>query len=428
MEKGTLLFFLPFMPYPLESGGHQALYNGIRVVKDDYNVLVTYSAIDNEEYRQNEAAFLKALPGITVLPMLSYEAHLSRCQRIYQSVKAFVKNLLGIKQVPYIPNVYDSWIPGVSPLSACWGEHLDHVFSEHKIDIVQVEMPWMIGAIYNIPKNIKKVFVHHEIAFVKHQLEIGDAPSSTAVAYADFTKMVEINLLNQYDAVITLSKTDKEKLVEAGVVKPIEASFAVVDPCNDVKSVPYTKTLSFIGFGDHLPNEHGLRWFLNNCWPEIMKRDRQYRLIVIGKWEQSVIEELTLQFENLEFKGYVEDLDSALQGTLMIVPILIGSGIRMKILEAASRGIPFISTSVGAEGLPVTDGYDCFIRDIPEEFVNAVFEMEDGRIRESLVNNARKMVMSQYSVDALKTNRVGILSRVLGMETQGPDTPIIVNK
>ena len=96
----------------------------------------------------------------------------------------------------------------------------------------------------------------------------------------------------------------------------------------------------------------------------------------------------------------------------MIVPINIGSGIRMKILEGTSRGIPFISTTVGAEGIPVKDGEHCFITDDPDTFVNDIIKLQDTELQIKFVKAANDMVNECYSVKALRKNRLEIYQKI----------------
>ena len=70
-SKQNLLFVLPFLPYPMESGGHQALYNGIAAVKDDYNIFVMFQAVDDEHYHKSVNQFQEHIPNVHVIPLLS---------------------------------------------------------------------------------------------------------------------------------------------------------------------------------------------------------------------------------------------------------------------------------------------------------------------------------------------------------------------
>ena len=97
----------------------------------------------------------------------------------------------------------------------------------------------------------------------------------------------------------------------------------------------------------------------------------------------------------------------------MIVPITVGSGIRMKILEACVNGVPVISTSVGAEGLPLIDGEDCLIANTPENFINSILKMKDKNLRMQIIHKSMKKIIELYSFDTLKRNRNSILDNVI---------------
>ena len=114
------------------------------------------------------------------------------------------------------------------------------------------------------------------------------------------------------------------------------------------------------------------------------------------------------KYKNIEFLGFVDSLADNIKGTVMIVPITIGSGIRMKILEASSIGVPFVSTTVGSEGIPVVDGENCYIADTPKLFVDKLISLQDERIQSKFVENAHSMILKFYSREALRRNRLEI--------------------
>ena len=136
--------------------------------------------------------------------------------------------------------------------------------------------------------------------------------------------------------------------------------------------------------------------------------DTSYRMQVIGKWSEKTIAEAVGERNDVEFLGYVDDLAAVLKDTIMVVPINIGSGIRMKILEAAALGVPFVTTSVGVEGIPARNGEDCFIADTPEAFADAVVKLRDEKLRKQFAENANRMVSERYTLEALKANRLEI--------------------
>ena len=85
----------------------------------------------------------------------------------------------------------------------------------------------------------------------------------------------------------------------------------------------------------------------------------------------------------------------------------------MKILEAAANGVPFVSTQVGAEGLPFVSGKECFIADDPDTFVDGILRLQDSALANAFVQTARCRVQTQFSLAALKQNRCEILKSII---------------
>ena len=107
--------------------------------------------------------------------------------------------------------------------------------------------------------------------------------------------------------------------------------------------------------------------------------------------------------------GYVDDLSSAIKDTIQIVPLTIGSGIRMKILESASMGIPIVSSSIGAEGIPLISGKHCIIANSPDEFCAGIIKLLDDSTYKSMSNLIFKDIATLFSAEELKKNRLKLL-------------------
>lgn len=424
MKKEKILFVLPWLPYPLVSGGHQALFNGIVAIKDDFDIFIAYEATDDEDYREAFKSFSDRIPSAKLLPLLHKKTPTpSFRERFAHKLNSVILKLFRIKKdnswvrrddVCY---TCDSWIYTVSPQNREWTEHISGLCLKYHFDMIQVEMPWMVSQVLSLPETSKNIFVHHEVGFVKREQEIMNMDYSDYVrACKSFADYNEVNLLNKYDAVVSLSVTDAEKMKFNGVNVPIYSSFAVVDASAYLKvHTSDGKRLTFLGSDSHNPNLIGITWFLENCWHKLKEVDPVYRLDIIGNWSTTRIEEIKKKYNDVEFLGYVDDLGEALKQSVMIVPITIGSGIRMKILEASSRGIPFVSTTIGADGIPVVSGQHCFIADSQEGFVDSILKLRDEDLQKSLILNANGLVKELYSMEALRENRMAIYKKVSQM-------------
>lgn len=412
-DKKNLLFILPFLPYPLVSGGHQAIFNGIDCVKNDFNIFVAYyvgwGSVENAA-----TDFQKLFPQATLLPMdTRYKAPNFKAKVINK-----LQRMLAVEAKKCNPSdknaLYDLWLSTNSPQPAKWEEFIWDVCEKYHIDIVQVEMPWISSFILSLPDTVKKVYVHHELAFVRHRLELQKDPDNLyAKTCYKHALASEINMLNHADHIITLSPVDKRKLEEKGVTTPISSSFAIVK--TKAEMMPYItddRILTFVGPDDNIPNRVGLRWLLDNCWQMLKEKEPAYRLKVIGRWCEENKQIILKDYPEVEFLGFVDNLYETMKGSVMIVPITIGSGIRMKILEAASMGVPFVSTTVGAEGIPVRDGHDCFLTDDPRTFVSYILKLQDKDLKLQFIQNANQMVKEHYSAEALRKNRLDIYNKL----------------
>lgn len=406
-NKKNILFVLPMLPWPLSSGGNQAMFNGIEAVKDVANVFVAYPIFVSEKKEREGKALEKELgENVQLLPYLAGgDAPIRRklasriCDYLERKIiKGFrehtLDRLLSISQVPQREVDY-----------------INGVINEKSIDIVQIEMLSQITLVNSLPDHVRKVFVHHELGYVKNLQLLSEYGSDDYYkSMWESYKIEEIGLLNKYDDIIVLSEIDKQKLQSEGVRVPVHSSFAVVKSVQYNPHIDDYHNIIFIGTPKHRPNFLAVMWFLKNCWENLLELDPHYRLKIIGVWDKENINTINSSYSNVCFTGFVNDLREELKDGIMIVPITVGSGIRMKILEAANYGIPVVSTSVGAEGLPLRNGENAFVADNPEDFVACIIKLKDKKLREQFTDSLYKMVRSEYSLEALKANRRDILN------------------
>lgn len=420
MNKPRILFILPFLPYPLNTGGNQAMFNGIKSICNDIETFVTFEIDDTQEADININKFKEELRSdIRIIPFKKQiiKENQTIVQKIHiflWKIKLFLLSFLGYSQ--NFKQEYKVWQGKYNAKDDSRVDFINRIIDKHKIDIVQCEMLQTAPYALTLPPKVKKIFVHHEIGFIREELNVISKTKNPEIYSEDLEiyKKNEVEILNKFDCIITLSAIDTKKLKSAGVIMPIETSLAIVkfEPQKKIISEDY-KTLTFVGPSCHNPNVVGIKWFLENCWHKLKSIDSEYKLQIIGNWEKVFVQEIKKNYPNIIFKGFVEDLSSTIQNTIMIVPITVGSGIRMKILEACVNGVPVISTSVGAEGLPLIDGEDCLIANTPENFINSILKMKDKSLRMQFIHNSMKKIIELYSFDTLKRNRNSILNNVI---------------
>jgi glycosyltransferase involved in cell wall biosynthesis len=164
-------------------------------------------------------------------------------------------------------------------------------------------------------------------------------------------------------------------------------------------------TMLFLGSFKHTPNLAALDWFLRQVMPLILARQPGARLAVAGS---DAPPSLGLPGQNVELLGAVEDVRDPLgRYAVFVCPILSGSGVRVKLLEAFAAGVPAVSTTVGAEGLAARQGEFCLLADHPQEFADRVLELfGDPESAAAMAARARAEVEAHWNTAAITSKLV----------------------
>jgi len=165
-------------------------------------------------------------------------------------------------------------------------------------------------------------------------------------------------------------------------------------------------TLLFLGSFRHLPNQEALLWFVQRVFPRVRAAEPRARLIVIGS--DPPPRHSLPEAEAIDLVGFVEDVREPLaRYALFVCPILSGSGVRVKLLEAFAAGIPVVSTHLGAEGLTVMDGDICALADEPAAFAGHIVELLTNPERAGeMAQRARAEVVGRRDMRAMTERMV----------------------
>lgn len=156
--------------------------------------------------------------------------------------------------------------------------------------------------------------------------------------------------------------------------------------------------LVFVGAMDWLPNHDGMTWFVRQVLPIIRAALPDTTLAIVGRSPLPELWRLCQNDSGIVITGRVDDVRPWLaEAALVVVPLRVGAGTRLKIFEAMAMEKPVVSTSIGAEGLPVEDGVDLLLADTPEEFAGAVIRrIASPEIATPLVRYAAERVRRDH--------------------------------
>lgn len=404
----NILIITQLLPYPLTSGGAQAQYNMIDQLRHNHHIALLYvedrnNLVEAAHQLQKRWDNVKFIPFTLAHQMRCPHFLLEKAQRAFnlcfrkQNTDFQASRILDCYGLPLYDNSFKTFV-------------LKHL-QAHRTDLVELDffpclplVSWFIGI-------CKTVFVHHEIRFVRNRRMLETLPNITRY-HTQLAQLQhqEIDWLNLCDHIITLTEKDAQVLQQQGVCTPISVSPAAVNTlCGSFH--PFRWKVSFLGGAGHAPNWEGLLWFVNEIFPLLspdLKASLQFN--VIGKGWENFIAPDEMHFTSL---GFVENLQTALSGSVMIIPLLSGSGMRMKILESAALQIPFLTTAVGVEGLDFQHEKHCLIADSPAAFAEALTRLvRDEHLQARFAQSAAQLYEKKYSVHSLATLRQQILESI----------------
>jgi glycosyltransferase involved in cell wall biosynthesis len=175
----------------------------------------------------------------------------------------------------------------------------------------------------------------------------------------------------------------------------------------------------FVGSMDWLPNEDAMFYFVNEILPMILRQVPNATLSIIGRSPSSRLKTLVSRHPEIKLTGRVDDVRPYLaRGAVSVVPLRIGGGTRLKIFEAMSMGKAVVSTSVGAEGLPVSNGVQFLLADDAATFAECTVTLLCSPTkRGKLGTAARNLVEQKYSWTAVAKDFASALENVVKLRT-----------
>ncbi len=383
----NILFVTENLPYPLDRGGYIRSSYLLRELCRYHEVTLLASrepASDRAgvEYYKNFCREVICLPKPAVSP-------LKKCFYL-------LGGLSGEKPYPINKNFNPQFLRTINEELKSGGYqalHCDH------LDAAQY-----LACLDNPPKSVFDT--HNLLSLLIERLarqETSLAKRTYINSQARKFKAYEARICELFDQCLVCSEQDKEQLLylapkaKAEIIpNGVDMGYYRVGP--DPPEVP---TLLFVGSLAYLPNSRGVLDFYHNVWPLVRGRIPQARWRIVGQNPPPAIQELAKDGA-VSVITDANDMRPFLAGsTLAVVPLRIGGGTRLKILEAMAAGVPVVSTSVGAEGIDAVDGKEIIIADEPQVMARQIVKFcGDSGLRERLARDARKFV-SRYDWEAV---------------------------
>ena len=268
----------------------------------------------------------------------------------------------------------------------------------------------------NIPDVSRSVLFQHNVESViwRRHFEEANNPAKKAYFRQQWRRMqaFERAICREAGHIVAVSNTDRETMHALFGVRRMSSVNTGVDiqyfasrGCADAKAPAISADLIFTGSMDWLPNIDAAQFFAAEVLPSIRKQRPNCRVVIAGRRPASAVKELAKRDSGIVVTGTVPDIRPYLWGSAVsIVPLRIGGGTRLKIFEAMAARLPVVSTSIGAEGLPVTNGEHIAIADCPERFARCCLDLlANAELRKRRADQAWALVSSRFSWTAVSS-------------------------
>ena len=393
ISKKSILFITPY--FPSEFSGHagaQLIFRNLIILSKNYNIFLI-SFINS-----NELMYLDILKehGINI----SYIIFNRNSKKLTTNFINFFKHFPALLQsflffIPFFLTKYKN---------KNFKKIVDKTIAGNKIDIIQIEYNIMH---HYLPQNnkIKSILMLHDVSTKLYERSYQQNKNIfvKSYRYIDYLrwKSVEFKIINKFDKVISLTKEDKQY-----IYNKVNTSIAIVPPQIQFEecSINNGKNMNiiFIGSYNREPNINALEILLFNIFPKIQDEFPDLILTIVGKYLPLYLQKHINKNDNIIYKGFVENINNEISNAiLMIAPIFIGAGLKMKIPHALSCGVPVITTTVGAEGIELNESEGLWVENDTLKIISLAINLLKDK--NSLI---QKGILGKEKVNELFSSKV----------------------
>lgn len=380
----NILQIAPQIPIPPTDGGKISIYGIIKGLQERGHSIdfICYRKQSNYEYSFKE---LKKICNPYILDV--------------QTDNNFYRALLNLfSNVPYNASKY---------ITKELRDFLKDFLPGKKYDIVHIShlhMGWVIDLVkkYNNSPIILRQ-ENLEMNIMKRFSENQGNPILRFYSWLQYRKFVKYEpaLCKKFDKCVMITGLDEERLLKFDDDIKTEHISSGVDSSLLLKNRNEIEPFSIVHIGhlDWYPNYDSLQWFLDEIFPQVVHSIPKAKLYVYGGCEPRNFKVPEGLSSNVIMKGFVENIWLELSTkSLAIVPLRIGSGIRIKILEMLSFGLNIVTTDIGKEGINAINERDLLIANTKEDFFNKIVDFFSGKYdAEEMVVNGKRLIENEYT-------------------------------
>lgn len=283
---------------------------------------------------------------------------------------------------------------------------IDKILEDDTFDIIQSEFPVM--AMFHFNSNAIQIIDSHNVEYdnFKRMTKVKN-PFKKLFYHIESHKFYkeETKACSEQDALLVTSERDIAIFEQSvpGVPKYLIPNGVDATYFQPFKTFPIPHSMVFVGMMKYVPNYDGINFFLDEIFPKIVKEFPNSTVTIVGKNPPKSIARRA--GKNIFITGFVEDTRPYIQNaSVYIVPLRMGGGTRLKIIEALAMKKPIVTTSIGCEGIDVAHGQTALIADEPQDFADAVMQLFNSKKLSSMLTENGYNLMKKYRWESIGLN------------------------
>lgn len=312
-----------------------------------------------------------------------------------------------IRSAAVVSNLLFSSLPynATRFFSESYANKLIEVLSEEVFDVIQLEGLYLAHYIPLIRK-YSKAKIALRAHNIEHEIWQRAAMQEKSLPKRMYFRILarrilkyKKKVLNTYDMLIPITGRDAERFRRMGNTRPMHVSpvgYQITERKPEPDKVIFP-SVGCLGTLDWFPNQEGLIWFVDQVWPEIKKNHPDLPFRIAGRNAPAWLEAY-LDNKPVTYLGEIEDAEKFIRETaIMVVPLFSGSGMRVKIIEGMALGKTIVTTSIGAEGIPVKHLENIVIEDTAKGFINRIDQLiHDPHLFKSIGSHASRFIHRHF--------------------------------
>lgn len=284
-------------------------------------------------------------------------------------------------------------------------QYLENLLHDHVFDLVHLDSLFTLGYADLIRSHTKAPIVYraHNIEYRIWEMmqSATNQPLKRKYLQVETKKLkaAEAQLIEQVDGILAISPQDLQWFQEHYSEIPMADLPFAMDLPSPEKITPPNAQVFHLGAMDWLPNQEAIRWLLKEVWPLVVEQEAGAQLHLAGRHMPKDM--LACTQSTVTVSGAIPDAQSyMLSHGIMVVPLLAGSGLRIKIIEGMALGRAVVTTTQGLQGIPASPGKEVWVADSAEDMATALVSLiRDEALRQAIGQTARQFIAERYTLE-----------------------------